>query len=97
MLGGLLASYDASMVGVWWHPRWVPVAEHATGDTLFVDQRPGPEQGGVGELLTHDGASLRTWPSFADLLEATADALESGEEIEECAAVVQEDGSLGWE
>ncbi|MFG2887010.1 SMI1/KNR4 family protein [Streptomyces sp. NPDC048297] len=97
MLGKLLASYDSSMVGSWWHTQWVPIAEHVTGDTLFVDQRPGPRQGSVGELLTHDGASVGLWASFANLLEQTAEALETGEETAECAAVVYGDGSLGWE
>ena len=97
MLGSILATYEDAMVGAWWHTQWVPIGLHITGDTLFVDQRPGPHQGSVGELMTHDSAFVGVWKSFAELLENTAVALETGEEIEECRAVISGDGSLGWE
>lgn len=82
---------------VWsWNRKWIPIADCSAADCLFIDQRPGPGQGAVGELLPYDQAYLKVWNSFADLLEATADALEQGREVDECRATVNE-GILVWE
>jgi cell wall assembly regulator SMI1 len=97
MLGKSLSRLGDDMVGRWWHPLWLPVGLHNSGDTLFVDQRPGPGQDAVGDLLTHDGAEVGTWGSFALLLEQTASALESGTEINGNKATVHQGGFLFWQ
>jgi cell wall assembly regulator SMI1 len=97
MLGKSLSRLGDDMVGRWWHPLWLPVGLHNTGDTLFVDQRPGTGQDAVGDLLTHDGAEVGTWGSFALFLEQTASALESGTEINGNKATVHQGGFLFWQ
>lgn len=97
MLGESLSRLGDDMVGYWWHPLWLPVGLHNTGDTLFVDQRPGAGQDAVGDLLTHDSAEVGTWASFALLLEHTAAALESGAEINGAKATVHQGGLLFWQ
>lgn len=97
MLGESLSRLGDDMVGHWWHPLWLPVGLHNTGDTLFVDQRPGTGHDAVGDLLTHDSAEVGTWGSFALLLEQTASALESGAEIYGNKATVHQEGFLFWQ
>ncbi|MET8680803.1 SMI1/KNR4 family protein [Streptomyces sp. NPDC004647] len=67
---------DSTMVGYYWHPRWVPIAQETTTCLLFIDHRPGPTYGAVGELIEGDHAYLAKWPSLAELLTRIADSIE---------------------
>jgi hypothetical protein len=65
------------LVGVWWHPRWVPFA--ATRDALgcyFVYDRPGPRRGSVGYFFNEAGGQTGWWPTPAAFAEAVAEAVQ---------------------
>jgi cell wall assembly regulator SMI1 len=69
--------YGAADSG-WWDRALVPFASSGDGGNLHVDQRPGGH-GRVGEFYNEDGVSYHEWPgSIAELLEQTADSLETG-------------------
>lgn len=71
---------DDGMVGWWWHPRWVPIAEDNAACQLVVDGRPGEDNDRVAVRDREDGAWWNhdhfSWPSFGALLTETADLLE---------------------
>ena len=66
---------------VWWHPKWLPVAEHRAGTLVCVDTGPGPE-GRSGQILQleldDEGPAATQWQSFAHWLEAYRRDLEAG-------------------
>ena len=95
MLTEILADLDSFMVGHWWHPLWVPFGEHIAGDCLFVDQQPGPGQGGVREFMHEDQATKAEFPSFGEYLVAIAGAVEQRVPIRYYRPDV-EDGALVW-
>ncbi|MET9862118.1 SMI1/KNR4 family protein [Streptomyces smyrnaeus] len=61
------------MVGYWWHPLWLPIAESPSTDLLFVDHRP-ETFGQVGHFDHEDSATLK-WPDLTAFLAHTADCL----------------------
>jgi len=69
--------FDAAE-STWWDKAFVPFASSGDGGNLFVDLRPGGH-GRVGEFFNETGVSFSRWPgSVAELLEKTADSLETG-------------------
>lgn len=68
---------NQDLVGVRWHPRWVPFA--ATGDALgcySFDDRPGPGRGSVGYFFNEAGKQSGWWPTRVAFAEAVAEAVE---------------------
>lgn len=66
------------LLGVWWHPRWVPFA--ATHDTLgcfFIDDRPGPGRGSIGYFFNEMGGQTGWWSSLEAFTEDIAGAVEA--------------------
>jgi hypothetical protein len=62
----------------WWSKAFVPFATAGDGGCLLVDQRPGGH-GRVGEFYPEDGVDFARWPaSVTELLERTAQSLETG-------------------
>ncbi|HEX2773756.1 MAG TPA: SMI1/KNR4 family protein [Micromonosporaceae bacterium] len=83
--------------GPWWHPKYVPFAESLGGDCLVVDQRP-KGGGRVGEHSHEDQVFFDRRPaSVAELLEATAKALEDGGPYGHVRPRAGADGVLDWE
>lgn len=74
-------------VGAWWHGQWVPVAVDHSGDSLFLDR------GRLGRHYNEDNAAFDGPPTLTELLEQTADTLETGEGP---ARPVVIDGVLEW-
>ncbi|GAA2692347.1 SMI1/KNR4 family protein [Actinoplanes palleronii] len=81
----------------WWQRQFVPFAADGSGGSLIVDQRPGGH-GRVGESDPESGTSFERWPaSVAELLELTADALETGRPFDgRYRPRVTADGRLDW-
>ena len=70
------------LIGVWWHPRWVPFA--ATRDALgcyFIDARPGPGNGSVGYFFNEAGGQTGWWPTSVAFTEAVAKAVEDRQPV----------------
>jgi len=63
---------DEDMVGYWWHPLWLPFAEHPSTDLLFVDHRP-ETHGQVGHFDHEDSATLQ-WPDLTAFLTHAVDS-----------------------
>ncbi|GAB3878019.1 hypothetical protein GCM10029964_028050 [Kibdelosporangium lantanae] len=82
----------------WWHGQYVPFAVDGSGDSLFLDQRPG-QAGRLGEHDNEGTVDFDRWPtSLPGLLELTADALESGKTVlGHVRAKVDTDRVLEWE
>ncbi|MGW4943341.1 SMI1/KNR4 family protein [Actinoplanes sp. NPDC004185] len=77
-LCGVLVEVFGQQDSTWWDKAFVPFASSGDGGNLFVDQRPGSHSR-VGEFYNEDGVSFEDWPaSVTELLEKTADSLESG-------------------
>lgn len=67
----------------WWHPLWIPWAESAGGDSQIIDMRPGTAQGRVGRAVHDDGGSFDDpWPTLAACLDAIAQALYQGADVD---------------
>jgi cell wall assembly regulator SMI1 len=81
-----------------WLPRWLPVAGNGGGDDIFVDLRPGPAYGCVGEFR-HDSWEYRgpQWPGVTAMLAETADVLTTGRSVRGFRPRVAEDGRFDWE
>ncbi|BBH70068.1 hypothetical protein ACTI_67530 [Actinoplanes sp. OR16] len=81
----------------WWLPQWLPIGSDFGGDTLFVDLRPGPERGCVGEFHT-DGWDYRRplWPSVTVMLAEVAASARSGALVRGFRLRVDEDG-VEWD
>jgi cell wall assembly regulator SMI1 len=60
----------------WWHTCWFPWAE-ANGDAMFIDNRPGPEQGKISWHQHDSGPIPGGYPSLAHYLYEVAEALYS--------------------
>ncbi len=82
----------------WWDKWYVPFASSGDGGNLLVDQSPG-NHGRVGEFYNEDGVSFEDWPgSVAELLEKTAESLESGRPYDnKYRPRVTKDGALEWD
>lgn len=93
ILSDLLAGADDEMVGYWWHPLWVPIADHVTADALFIDYRPGPSFGQVGTFDHEDSAKIK-WSSLSDFFASMRKQLEGTEESRYKPTIV--DDSLIW-
>ncbi len=64
---------------IWWHRRWIPFASDLTGNLSCVDLAPAAG-GTVGQIIDWDhecGPSRVLFPSFAQLLAALAEQVES--------------------
>jgi cell wall assembly regulator SMI1 len=85
---------DFSMLGHWWHPSWLPIADFGNGDAYVVDLRPDTH-GVVGEFMHEDSTQFDTAPSVAALLADTADLLE-GLRTDDREVPVVESGRLRW-
>jgi cell wall assembly regulator SMI1 len=88
----------AGNVVSWWHGQYVPFAVDHSGEALFLDQRPGQN----GRLAEHDNEgdvnSDRWPPTLTELLEATADGLETGKVVlSHYRALVTPQGTLDWD
>ncbi|WP_406275928.1 SMI1/KNR4 family protein [Actinacidiphila glaucinigra] len=75
---GMCSQLDSEeLVGIWWHPQWVPFA--ATRDStgcLFIDGRPGLSFGSVGRFFHETGGETPMWPSLAHFINDFAGAVE---------------------
>ena len=82
-------------IGVWL-PPWVPIAHSGGGDYLFVDLRPGPLYGCVGERhKVQDGFDGPIWPSVTAMLSDVAHGMAHGSEV--CGQqATADDGYLHW-
>jgi len=66
---------------VWWHRKWLPVAEHRAGTLVCIDTVPGPEgrSGQVLQLeLDDEGPAATPCQSFAQLLDFFLRDLKAG-------------------
>jgi cell wall assembly regulator SMI1 len=95
---GVLANQDTSWTDdEWWHKQFVPFASAGDGGSLVVDQRPGGH-GRVGEFYPEDGTSFEKWPaSVTELLEGTAQSLETGRAYARHYTPKVTDGRLYWD
>jgi cell wall assembly regulator SMI1 len=80
--------------GYWWHRQWIPFAVSPSTDTLVVDQRPGIEQGRIGDHMKEQ-TYFESWASLAEMYADIADGLEQRREVDGCLAEVN-DGVLSW-
>ncbi|GAA3348973.1 hypothetical protein GCM10020358_69430 [Amorphoplanes nipponensis] len=98
MLCGVLAEVFDAPESTWWDRAFVPFASSGDGGNLLVDQRPG-RRGRVGEFFNEEGVSFDGWPgSVAELLERTADSLETGRPYAgRYRPRVTADGALDWD
>lgn len=87
---------DPSMLGYWWDPQWVLFATYGNGDGLVIDQRPGPDQGTIGEFFQEDSATFNVAPSIGVLIAEMANALENGTDMLTHGPNVA-DGVLEWQ
>jgi cell wall assembly regulator SMI1 len=94
----LMSLGDQGSVGSWWHGQYVPFAVDNSGEALFLDQRPGHD-GRLGEHDNEGDVDFDRWPpTLAQLLDVTAEGLETGHTILQfCRAHVTPDGTLDWE
>lgn len=94
----LVSSGEPGSVGSWWHGRYVPIAVDGSGEALFVDERSGRD-GRLGEHDNEGDVNFDRWPStLTELLEQTADALETGHDIlGYCRPHVTPQGVLDWD
>ncbi|MEU5839625.1 SMI1/KNR4 family protein [Streptomyces diacarni] len=93
MLTELLETFDDGMSGYWWHSLWVPIAEHVTGDVIFVDHRQGSGFGSVGKFDHEDSATIR-WPSLSNYLRAMLENITGRTSSQFVPTLVE--GALTW-
>lgn len=88
-LGGLVGAQ-------WWSPAYTAFASAGDGGSLLLDQRPGRVPH-VGEFFAEDGTNFTRWPaSLTDLLELTAQTLQTGQPWDHNRPVVRS-GVLTWD
>jgi cell wall assembly regulator SMI1 len=64
----------------WWHPGWIPVADHLSGALICIDLAPGA-RGQLGQIIEFDyreGPALTDFASFADWMIFFRDRLTIG-------------------
>ncbi|TYB56951.1 hypothetical protein FXF51_41440 [Nonomuraea sp. PA05] len=78
-----------------WHGSLMPFASSGGGEELFIEPRTGRVgQKRGGEPVRYDGPM--GWPSYLDLLEGVANALESGRPLREWYPTVTAGCELRW-
>jgi cell wall assembly regulator SMI1 len=84
--------------GVIAHHMWVPFAGSFSGDMLFVDHRPGPQFGEIGETNFGAPAYSVLWPSQEAMVRELCDGVESGSPVTalHMVAFVHEARMLQW-
>jgi cell wall assembly regulator SMI1 len=88
-LGGLVDTQ-------WWSPAYTAFASAGDGGSLLLDQRPGHVPH-VGEFFAEDDTNFTRWPaSLTELLELTAQTLQTGQPWDHNRPVVRA-GALTWE
>lgn len=94
----VLANVPGTQESTWWDKSFVPFASSGDGGNLLVDQRPG-NHGRVGDFFNEEGVSFEAWPgSVAELLEKTAQSLESGRPYDNrYRPTVTREGVLDWD
>ncbi|WP_125803444.1 SMI1/KNR4 family protein [Actinoplanes sp. ATCC 53533] len=94
----VLANVPGAQESTWWDKSFVPFASSGDGGNLLVDQRPG-NHGRVGDFFNEVGVSFEAWPgSVAELLEKTAQSLESGRPYgNRFRPTVTREGILDWD
>jgi cell wall assembly regulator SMI1 len=94
-LSGFIDSDE--VLGVWWHPQWIPLAANHDGATCyFVDARPGPGYGEIGYFFMESGGECGRWPSLATFTENLAGAIEDITKMRGYLPSVKDD-ALSWE
>ncbi|HJP73099.1 MAG TPA: SMI1/KNR4 family protein [Pseudonocardiaceae bacterium] len=87
------------MVGEWWHPQWVPVAEDNAACQLIFDGRPDADHNRIAVRDKESGAwwshDRFTWTSLGALLADTADLL-YGNTTDDHAVPVVRSRRLSW-
>ncbi|NRQ31761.1 hypothetical protein HII36_07900 [Nonomuraea sp. NN258] len=81
--------------GWWWHGSAIPFAADSGEVRLIVDGK-----GRVGTSYNDDVITFRGgagWPSYVDLLEGIADAVERGRPLRGLTPSVTGDGELDWD
>ncbi|MGC5018793.1 hypothetical protein [Micromonospora sp. DT47] len=63
--------------GLYWLPRWLPVAGDGMGGGLFMDLREGPLHGCLVEFTREDHAGTPRWESLTQLWAEVADLLDA--------------------
>jgi cell wall assembly regulator SMI1 len=88
--------FDGS-VGTWWHGQVIPIAADTSTGIVLLDQRPGQ----LGRLGSHsEGSDMRFGhlpATFAELLEATSNALRTGTVVFEHYRPKVVDRRLEWD
>jgi cell wall assembly regulator SMI1 len=80
----------------WWSPAYTAFASAGDGGSLLLDQRPGRVPH-VGEFFAEDGTNFTRWPaSLTDLLELTAQTLQTGQPWNHNRPTVRS-GALTWD
>ncbi|TWP53565.1 hypothetical protein FKR81_04580 [Lentzea tibetensis] len=79
----------------WFHPLWIPFGE-AEGDSQVIDMRDGSGQVGM-HLHDMGGVFNGAWPSLAEYLSATAEALVEGVDAGGRFPYLDEKGELSWD
>jgi cell wall assembly regulator SMI1 len=87
---------DDDLAGYWWHPQWVLFGEHIAADGMAIDQRPGPEQGAVGEFRHDDRTEFTMAASLGEYVAQIADSIENGTDFLHFRPLVEDDG-LDWD
>ncbi|MFG6196900.1 SMI1/KNR4 family protein [Nonomuraea sp. JJY05] len=86
---------DADPDDGFWHGSLLPFASDGGGEELFIDPRTGRVgQKSGGRRIRYDGPM--SWPSYLDLLEGVAAALESGGPLREWYPTVTAGCELHW-
>jgi cell wall assembly regulator SMI1 len=98
MMCDVLMSLDLpDDVGSWWHGQYVPFAVDNSGESLFFDERAG-HNGRLGEHDNEGEVNFDRWPpTLTELLEQTAEGLETGHTVLNSYRAKVTDGALGWE
>jgi cell wall assembly regulator SMI1 len=92
---GVLEDVGPQARGEWWDPNWLPFAQSVGADLLVVDCAPGPDGGRLG-VFDHTLGARFDATTLAGLLGAVADALESGQPLNNRRATPRDD-ALRWE
>lgn len=79
-LSNLDVSADVGLEPVWWHPKWLPIVNSGSGDSLCLDLAPtaAGQAGQVIEFLHDEGRRRLVSPSFLGWLESIAAGINDG-------------------